>query len=1045
MQLKHRSASLRALAVAVLFSHAYAHSESFKFPTQTLTVPDGFTIEQVAEPSLVPRPIVADLDDEGRLYVADSSGSNEKIQLQLEKRPHRILRIEDTNGDGKYDKSTVFADHMMFPEGAMWHDGSLFVAAPPSIWKLTDTDGDGIADQREEWFKGKTLTGCANDLHGPYKGRDGWIYWAKGAFAEQTYSLPNQPGFVTKAAHLFRARPDGSSIEPVMTGGMDNPVEIAFTLSGERIFTTTFFQHPGGGRRDGLIHAIYGGVYGKDHEVLDGHKRTGELMPVLTHFGAAAPSGLATYESAVFGGEFTGNLFSAQFNLHKVQRHVLTPHGATFQTKDIDFVTSDNTDFHPTDVLEDADGSLLVVDTGGWYKLCCPTSQLSKPDVLGGIYRVRSKTPRTLSNPRGKNIVWASLQLNQIETLIDDPRPAVNRKAIEKLAQLANTSNREEFFQTVQKWVRNLSARGRRNIVWAMTRSPSAVARDLVQIAMNNQDESTAVAAMHSASVNRDSKSLSILISRIKNGSPAVRRAAAEAIGRLGQKSSVPHLLQAAGKITDRTLEHSIAYALIEINDPTATALGLSSTNAAVVRASLIALDQMESSPLKAATVIALLGSPEPSIRDAASWVLSHHTDWGADLAQNLGATLESAASSQEQLERVGQQLASLAGSTAIQQRLAQAVSSPAVPEISRFTALKSMSRAGLRETPPDWFTALNAPLTEKSLTLKRQAIRTARSLPRPKNSPPGCAEALKAVATDATLDDEARVEALDASIQASSTLSAAEFQLLAARLSPATPVTTRSAASAILSRAALSIEQKRDLIKNLHDLGPLELTRVLGVFENGTDDTMGAQLIEALKQSKSLASLPADTLRQRTAKMPQTTKAAAEGLIASLHSDLAKQKERLESLLSQMRDGDVRRGQLVFNSPKAACSACHAIGYLGGQIGPDLTSIGQIRTERDLLESILYPSASFVRSFEPVIVETKSGEEHSGVLRKDSPEEVLIATGPGAEVRLARTEIAEMRPGTLSTMPQGLEEQLSRQELADLLAFLKNTKWGAQ
>ena len=63
---------------------------------------------------------------------------------------------------------------------------------PPSIWKLTDTNGDGVADQRVEWFQGKTLTGCANDLHGPYLGPDGWIYWCKGAFAQQTYERPGQ-------------------------------------------------------------------------------------------------------------------------------------------------------------------------------------------------------------------------------------------------------------------------------------------------------------------------------------------------------------------------------------------------------------------------------------------------------------------------------------------------------------------------------------------------------------------------------------------------------------------------------------------------------------------------------------------------------------------------------------------------------------------------------------------------------------------------------------------------------------------------------------
>ena len=58
-------------------------------------------------------------------------------------------------------------------------------------------------------------------------------------------------------------------------------------------------------------------------------------------------------------------------------------------------------DFHPTDVLEDADGSLLVVDTGGWYKLCCPTSQLEKPDVLGAIYRVRKAGTHAVARSRG--------------------------------------------------------------------------------------------------------------------------------------------------------------------------------------------------------------------------------------------------------------------------------------------------------------------------------------------------------------------------------------------------------------------------------------------------------------------------------------------------------------------------------------------------------------------------------------------------------------------------------------------------------------------
>jgi putative heme-binding domain-containing protein len=141
---------------------------------------------------------------------------------------------------------------------------------------------------------------------------------------------------------------------------------------------------------------------------------------------------------------------------------------------------------------------------------------------------------------------------------------------------------------------------------------------------------------------------------------------------------------------------------------------------------------------------------------------------------------------------------------------------------------------------------------------------------------------------------------------------------------------------------------------------------------------------------------------------------------------------------LTTLKGGDIRRGQAVFNSTKASCSACHAIGYLGGNVGPDLTHIGKIRTERDLLESIVFPSASFVRSYEPVVVTTKDGKFVNGLIRSESAEEILLATGVNQEARVARTDIETILPSKVSVMPSGLDQQLSPSELADLVAFLK-------
>ncbi|MBI4626055.1 MAG: HEAT repeat domain-containing protein [Verrucomicrobia bacterium] len=1039
-----------AASVAPPAAAPAARTAAFKFANQTLTVPDGFTVELVAGPPLVDRPISVAFDEQGRLYATDSSGLSDKSDKQFELKPHRVVRLEDTDGDGRFDKSAVFAEHMMFPQGALFYEGSLYVAAPPHIWKLTDTDGDGVSDERVAWYDGKTLTGCANDLHGPYLGPEGWFYWTKGAFAEQRHTLPNGKSFVTRASHIFRSRPDGTGLEPVLTGGMDNPVGVTFTATGERFLSGTFFQIPAAGKRDGLIHAIYGGVYGKENAALAGHPRTGDLMPIVTHMGAAAPCGSMTYRSRGFGGDYQDNQFVCYFNLRKIVRHELVADGATFKTRDTDFVTSDSLDFRPTDVLEDADGSVLVVDTGGWYKICCPTSQLAKPDVLGGIYRIRKTGATRVEDPRGKKLPWGTLPPTDLAALLADERPEVVQRAIYLLGQRGAAG----VTALMQKGLNSPSVAARRNAVWTLARIDDAAARAGVRRALNDGDTSVVQTALQVVSLWRDQHPNDRLTSLLAAGNPALVRAAAEAVGRIGGAWAIDGLLAAAGRLgetkftatgspenpADRALEHALIYALIEIGqrDPVLAHVK-SAGNPRLVRVALVALDQMEGGKLAPDDVLPWLSSTVPILKQTAAWTVGHHPEWGGALASFYRARLTAKSQSDVERGELQGQLTQLAKATAIQELLATTVSDAGADRDARLLALRAMAASGLKETPAGWFPALVALLSGDDAALIRQAVATARDLPMPKTVPAALSAALVKVGRNAGVPADVRLDALAAAPGGLSAVEPDLFDFLCGHLDGKEPMLVRGAAASVLARAPLAPPQQLALTATMKTVGPLEAPKLLPAFEKAPGEALGLALIASLKGSAGLAGLRVSLLKPLFAKYPASVQQQGEGLFALLDADAARQTARVEELLAATKDGDIRRGQVVFHSDKAACSLCHTIGYRGGRLGPDLTNIGRIRTERDLLEGLVFPSASFVRGYEPFTIKTKRGEDLTGLIRKDTAEEVVLATGPETEQRVARADIQEVQPGAVSQMPPGLDAVLTKQELADLLAFLKS------
>jgi putative heme-binding domain-containing protein len=493
----------------------------------------------------------------------------------------------------------------------------------------------------------------------------------------------------------------------------------------------------------------------------------------------------------------------------------------------------------------------------------------------------------------------------------------------------------------------------------------------------------------------------------------------------------------------DRALEHSIIYALIEIADPAGTREGFKHASPHVQRAALIALDQMKNGGLKPADVAPLLSSSDPVLSATANWIVSHRPEWGGALAgwcRERLAQIDNK-TSEADIARFESQLVQFSSHAEISDLLAASPLQSDLPTAARVLALRVIGQVRPKELRATWADALAQVMAGDDTPLAAAAVAAARTIPPQKNIPAKLNAALLTASGNPNASPQTRLEALAAVQGGLSKLEPAQFEFLRGALAAEHPPAMRSAAADALANARLSEAQLESLAETIKQATPLELDRLLAPFDKSTDEALGLKLIAALREASALPSLRVDSLRQRLAKYSPKVQTAIDELHTLVDVDAVSQRARIAELLPAVTSGDVRRGQAVFNSSKAACIACHKFGYLGGLAGPDLTRIGQIRTERDLLESILYPSLSFVRSYEPVVIATTDGRVINGLVRNETSSEIVLATGPNQEVRLRRDEIDEMQPSKVSIMPAGLDKQLTVQELLDLVAFLKNAK----
>ncbi|MBS1826101.1 MAG: HEAT repeat domain-containing protein [Acidobacteria bacterium] len=982
----------------------------------SIRVPEGFEVSLASKPGLVKYPMLGTVASDGAIYMCESSGKTMQTPEMNAAPDYVVTRLTDTDGDGVYDKSTVFAEKLTLPAGAVFLKNSLYVAAPPQVYRFEDTNNDGVADVKEVLVEGWNLSANAASLHGPILGPDGWLYLTDGRHG---FNITTRDGrkYTGKASRIWRLRPDGTGLEWYAGGGFDNPVEVAFTEGGDMFGTMTYFQDPRDGQRDSILHYVEGGVYPKPYPVTEEFKRTGDLMPVMTKFARVAPSGLLRYRGVSFGPEFDGNLFTAHFNSHRVLRHKVSRLGATYQTEDSDFFFSSDPDLHPTDVMEDRDGSMIVVDTGAWFIHGCPLSRVSKPDVRGILYRVRKKG--ATSGAPAKPALTAGV--------LDDANPYTADDAANEFVWKGDVATLRAF---QAKTVRGATRR-----VFALYRIGTPEALAGVREALRDERWEVRQAAARCVGMAKDGEAVPRLMEMAAKEDPSVRRQAIAALGQIGDAKAVPALLAAAANPEDRFVEHSTIYSLIQLGHAGPLLSRLQDGSANVRKAALIALDQLDRSPIAESHVLPFLNAEEQELRRTALWVVSRHASWGPKLTQVLDARLRSPQFNEREAEMISQAMAAFCADASLKKMVGGALGDGTLDGKRQLFLLDTAERCSSKEFPAEWQTGLEKLLGHSDAGVRVRTIQLIRA-----RAVAGLEGPLRKLAESTAQSDDVRIAALSALGGRTPHLSDSEFAYLASRLGPKVEAPAKLAAGQVLGRAELTGAQLKDVAeKYMKTADPMVIPNLLETFRYGKDEATGLMMVKSLTEVESaLGSVGAQRVEEIVKKFPGGVQAAAKPLLTRLEQGKAQRLEKIRKLEGVLTaNGDVAKGKAIFFGAKAGCSSCHTIGLEGGHVGPDLTSIGAIRSPHDLLEAIVLPSESFVPGHEVYRIETAT-EVYSGVLGRSSPDAVRLITGPGDEVRIPRSEIKSMGHAPVSLMPEGLDEVLNREEMRDLIAYLR-------
>ena len=985
-------------------------------------------------------PVAMDVDEDGRLFVVEMPGYPLDTSAS-----GRIRVLEDSDGDGRMDRSTLFADGLEFPTGVMrWRRGVIVTAAPDVLY-LEDADGDGRADVRRVLLTGFARTNPQHRVNTPVYGLDNWITVAhegpaeaiifKSQFGDAGGPLrfPDEGG---REALPARARSIRFRLDPHRIEARSGSSQYghAFDAYG-RYFTLDNSNHA----RHEVIAARYlernpDLVIARAQHGISDHGDAAEVFPIakrpqfemLSEVGQITSACSLTFDlGGAWPSRFEGSAFVAEPVHNLVHRDRYEASGATFVARrpldGAEMLASTDPWFRPVSLYLGPDGALYIVD---YYRpliehpeWTASNRHADSPALYEGrdrgrIYRVRPEGATLDPWPAPGALRGASDAL-LVERL--GHRNAWHRRTAQRL--LVDRRSESSVPLLVGAVRQRPSAFARLHALWTLD-GLGRLDADLVRLGLSDADPGVRENAVQLAEA------------RLGNASAPERDALVPALVALAGDSSARvrfQVLATLGGLEDaaaRAAHERLLLASLDDEWMVAAGLSASSERAIALLRRTLTVDAASPAFTESAGRIRFL-------EQLASIVAARGAAREIDLAIRPPGLAEGN-------RRQGAQPASGAAARGARRtapdarEAATAVAEGNRRQWIRAALLRGLARSvgatgGGREAVRTRQADVLAVFDTGGSDVRRAALDlvAAAGFVREPWTEPIVARAAR-TARSARADAPARVEAIALLRLADP---AAHETLLRALIAPSEPEAVQSAAIEALGRAPG------------RSIGDLLLERWSGFTPAARHAAAQALLgdparVRLLIAAMAKGAVPAWTLgfwekRDLVMHEDPAIRAEARRLLEERPDERAAIVARYAAALDLQ--GDAVRGREVFTR---VCAACHRRDEAAGEdLGPDLATVRH-RPLSALLADILEPGRSIAQRYETWVIERRDGTVEAGVLGAQTPTSVTLRV-PGRDILVARRDIRAMRVLPQSAMPADLDKQIDPQQMADLLRFL--------